>query len=70
MQNQKLKLMIQIPCFNEAGTLGQVLDELPKELPGIDSIDVLIINDGSTDSTIEVAKAHGVKHFVHFPGNR
>lgn len=70
MQNQKLKLFIQIPCFNEAWTLWQVLEELPKELPGIDSIHILIINDGSTDDTIKVAKEHGVKHFVQFPGNR
>jgi len=46
------------------------LEELPKELPGIDSIHILIINDGSTDDTIKVAKEHGVKHFVQFPGNR
>jgi glycosyltransferase involved in cell wall biosynthesis len=67
---KKLKLIIQIPCYNEAGTLWQVLDELPKEIPWIDSIEVLIIDDGSSDDTIAVAKAHGVKHILPFPANR
>lgn len=59
-----MKLFVQIPCLNEEETLGSVLDSIPKKIKGIDSVDVLIIDDGSTDRTIEVAKKHGVKHFV------
>lgn len=70
MQDKNLKLIIQIPCYNEAGTLWQVLDELPKEIPGIDSIEVLIIDDGSQDDTIQVAREHGVDHILPFPANR
>ena len=55
---------VQIRCLNEEQTLPLVLDTIPKELPGVDSVEVLIIDDGSTDRTIEVAKAHGVTHFV------
>jgi glycosyltransferase involved in cell wall biosynthesis len=62
-----MKLVIQIPCLNEEQTLPLVLESIPKHIPGIDSIDVLVINDGSDDRTVEVAKAHGVKHFVHHP---
>lgn len=65
-----MKLFIQIPCLNEAETLPAVLEDLPKEIPGIDSIEVLIINNGSTDDTVAVAKAHGVKHFVQHAGRR
>ena len=64
------KLIIQIPCFNEEKTLGVTLDDLPRQIPGIDVIEVLIINDGSTDRTVQVALEHGVKHVVNFPVNR
>lgn len=64
------KLIIQIPCFNEEETLGITLSTLPRSLPGIDSVEWLIINDGSTDRTVEVAKAHGVDHIVNFTYNR
>lgn len=63
-----MKLVIQIPCYNEADTLGLVLSSLPKSLPGIDTIEVQIIDDGSTDSTVEVAKSHGVQHIYSIPG--
>jgi glycosyltransferase involved in cell wall biosynthesis len=56
--------------LNEETTLPLVLESIPKSIPGIDSIEILIIDDGSTDHTIEVAKAHGVKHFVHHARNR
>jgi glycosyltransferase involved in cell wall biosynthesis len=63
------KLIIQIPCFNEASTLPAALASLPRELPGIDRIEVLIVDDGSRDGTAEVALAHGVDHIVRFPRN-
>jgi len=65
-----VKLIIQIPCFNEAETLPATLADLPKTLPGIDTIEWLIIDDGSTDNTVEVARATGVHHIVRFRRNR
>ncbi|MGR3276121.1 glycosyltransferase family 2 protein [Acaryochloris marina NIES-2412] len=64
------KLIIQIPCFNEEETLGITLNELPKELPGVDCVEWLIINDGSIDNTVEVARAHGVHHVVDLEHNQ
>ena len=58
------KLIIQIPCYNEENTLSGMLADLPKELPGIDEIEILVINDGSTDNTIDVARKNGVKHII------
>ena len=63
------KLIIQIPCFNEASTLPAALAALPRQIPGIDRIEILIIDDGSKDGTAEVARAAGVHHIVHFPRN-
>ena len=63
------KLIIQIPCFNEAATLPMALESLPRQIPGIDRIEVLIIDDGSRDRTAQVARALGVDHIVHFPRN-
>lgn len=65
-----MKLVIQIPCLNEEVTLPQTLADLPKHLPGVDSIEILIIDDGSTDRTSEVARAHGVTRIVRFPARR
>jgi glycosyltransferase involved in cell wall biosynthesis len=65
-----MKLVIQIPCLNEATTLPGTLRELPRSLPGIDTIEVLIIDDGSSDDTSSVARAHGVHHVVRFPRNK
>ncbi|MBX3395377.1 MAG: glycosyltransferase family 2 protein [Phycisphaerae bacterium] len=65
-----MKLFIQIPCLNEEATLPATLRDLPTQIPGIDEINVLIIDDGCTDRTIEVARQHGVKHIVSFTGNR
>lgn len=62
-----LKLIIQIPCYNEAQTLPETIKSLPKTLPGIDVIEYLIIDDGSTDTTVEVAKSLGVHHIVRLP---
>lgn len=65
-----MKVIIQIPAYNEEKTLKVSIDALPKTLPGIDSIDVLVINDGSSDNTAEVAKACGVTHVVSHSINR
>lgn len=65
-----MKLVIQIPCYNEAETLPATLGDLPKSVPGIDSIEVLVIDDGSDDGTAAVARAHGVKHVVRAPVNQ
>ena len=65
-----MKLIIQIPCFNEAETLKIALDHLPKKIDGIDEIEVLIINDGSTDDTVRVAREWGVNHIVSFKQNQ
>lgn len=59
----KPKVFIQVPCYNEEATLPLVLESIPKEIPGVD-FEILIIDDGCTDKTVEIAKAHGVKHFV------
>lgn len=64
-----MRLVVQIPCLNEEKTLPSVLESIPKKIIGIDHIDILIIDDGSTDKTIEVAKKHGVKHFVRHAKN-
>lgn len=65
-----MKLMIQIPCYNESETLEIALNDLPREIPGIDEIEYLIINDGSKDNTVEVARNWGVHHIVHFKRNK
>ena len=65
-----MKLIIQIPCYNEAETLEIALNDLPKQLDGIDQIEYLIINDGSKDNTVEVAKKWGVHHVVNFKQNK
>ena len=64
-----MKLIIQIPCYNEEKSLPITLNALPKKIEGIDEIEVLIINDGSTDKTVEVARSLGVKHIVEMPHN-
>ena len=59
-----MRLIVQIPCLNEEKTLPLVLNTIPKAIQGVSSIEVLVIDDGSTDQTIAVARKHGVRHFV------
>jgi glycosyltransferase involved in cell wall biosynthesis len=61
------KLIVQIPCYNEEAALGTTLSELPRTVPGVDRVEWLIIDDGSRDKTIEVARAGGVDHIVRLP---
>jgi glycosyltransferase involved in cell wall biosynthesis len=63
------KLIVQIPCFNEASTLPATLASLPRHIPGIDRIEILIVDDGSKDGTAQVARSAGVHHIVRFPRN-
>src|ERR1700712_1041780 len=65
-----MKLIIQIPCLNEEETLPATLADLPREIPGFDTVEVLVIDDGSTDRTIEVARANGVHHIVKLSNNK
>lgn len=65
-----LKLIIQIPCLNEAETLAITLADLPKSVPGFDTVEWLIIDDGSTDNTVEVAKQNGVHHVISHASNK
>ena len=65
-----MKLIIQIPCLNEEHSLPKTLEDLPKQIEGIDSIETLIIDDGSSDKTVEVAKKLGVHHVLQFTNNK
>ncbi|HET8536744.1 MAG TPA: glycosyltransferase family 2 protein [Solirubrobacteraceae bacterium] len=65
-----MKLIIQIPCLNEEETLPITLADLPREVAGFDSVEWLVIDDGSTDRTIEVAREHGVDHIVRLTNNK
>lgn len=65
-----MKLVIQIPCYNEEATLGLTLDDLPGTLARIDKIERLVINDGSTDRTEHIARSRGVEHVISLPNNQ
>src|SRR5436305_11242065 len=65
-----MKLIVQIPCFNEEDQLPVTLSRLPREIPGFDVVEWLVIDDGSTDRTIDVARAHGVDHVVRLTNNK
>ena len=68
-KKSQTKLIIQIPCYNEAETIGITLDALPREVPGVDIVEWLIIDDGSTDATAEAARRHGVQHVIRLSKN-
>lgn len=65
-----MKVVVQVPCLNEAKTLPLVLESMPKKIEGVDELIVLIIDDGSTDNTVQIAQDYGVKHFVLHAGNK
>ena len=67
---QPMKLIIQIPCLNEAETLPVTVADLPRDVPGFERVELLVIDDGSTDDTVEVARSLGVEHIVSFNANK
>lgn len=70
MKNQEKKLIVMIPCYNEEKTLPFVVETIPRKIRGIQSVEVLVVDDGSTDKTYEVAKGLGVNHIVRHCGNK
>ena len=70
MPGQTSKLIIQIPCFNEEGTLPETIADLPREVPGFDEVEWLVVDDGSTDRTAAVARQLGVDHVIRHDRNR
>ncbi|WP_136519408.1 glycosyltransferase family 2 protein [Cellulomonas telluris] len=64
-----MKVFVQIPCLNEEETLPAVLASIPRSIEGVDELEILVIDDGSSDRTVEVARAHGVRHFVRHSRN-
>lgn len=65
-----MKLIVQIPCFDEEQTLPAVLRDIPRQVPGIDQVEILVIDDGSSDLTSKVARECGADHVLRFPRNR
>jgi len=65
-----VKLIVQIPCLNEEETLGATLRDIPRQIEGIDQVEILVIDDGCTDRTVDVARQMGVEHILRFTGNR
>jgi glycosyltransferase involved in cell wall biosynthesis len=65
-----MKLIIQIPCLNEEATLPQTIADLPRQVGGFDAVELLVVDDGSTDRTVEVARECGVEHIVRLTSNR
>ena len=65
-----MKLIVQIPCLNEETTVGQTIRDIPREIPGIDFVEVLIVDDGSTDGTVKAAEEAGVDHIISFSNHK
>jgi glycosyltransferase involved in cell wall biosynthesis len=65
-----MKLIVQIPCLNEEETIPQTIADIPREIEGIDAVEVLVIDDGSSDATVEAARAAGADHVISFAQNR
>ena len=65
-----MKLIVQIPCYNEEKTLPPTIRDIPRSIPGVDQVEVLVIDDGSTDGTLAAAQAAGADHIISFTGNR
>jgi glycosyltransferase involved in cell wall biosynthesis len=65
-----MKLIVQIPCFNEDATLPEVVRDIPRHIPGVDQVEVLVVDDGSTDRTLDVARELGVDHVVRHTTNQ
>jgi glycosyltransferase involved in cell wall biosynthesis len=65
-----LKLVVQIPCLNEAPRIAGVISSVPRQIPGFDAVEVLVVDDGSTDGTADIARTAGADHVVRFPQNR
>ncbi len=65
-----MKLIVQIPCLNEEATLPATIADIPREIPGIEKVELLVVDDGSTDHTVEVAREHGVEHIVRLTNNK
>jgi glycosyltransferase involved in cell wall biosynthesis len=64
-----MRVFVQVPCLNEEQTLPAVLESIPREIEGVDELEILVIDDGSSDKTVEVARSYGVTHFVHHTRN-
>ena len=65
-----MKLIVQIPCYNEGKTLALTVKDIPRQIDGVDEVEILIIDDGSTDRTVEIAKESGVDHIIKFNKNK
>jgi glycosyltransferase involved in cell wall biosynthesis len=65
-----VKLIVQIPCLNEEQTLPATIADLPRNVEGFDTVELLVVDDGSTDRTVEVAREHGVEHIVRLTNNK
>ncbi len=65
-----MKLIVQIPCLNEAKTIATVIKEIPRDIPGVDQVEILIVDDGSSDETVKIARELNVTHIIQNIGNK